>query len=474
MGIREVTILGGGLCGLMTAWKLQEAGVRTRILEAQPEVGGLAKSVTWKGFRFDIGPNLFMPRDPLLLDEIKSLMGGSYQVPLRQSRLWFKGRWISYPLTTRSLLEIPWPILAQATAEFASLQLRYRLQGEEGRERLAQGDARYGALLDQLLLSEQVHQIWQKPSSFLSPSWTTQSKPQERPAMERIASLVRQAFRVPTPYTRSLHFPSEGIGSIAKRLQARLLQAGAEIHTNAKVQRILAPHGEVQGVVFDDGERVRQVETEYLFSTIPLPSLFPLLDPLPPHSILERLVRLRHRSLLILSLLLERDEADTQRWFYFPAKQYPFFRASFAQPLPEQRQRQQHACLSVECMLPSDHPFHRATTEEILQRCLPGLQEARLVTPHQIIEASVHREIFAFPEGGQEDEEILRHLQSFLTGTRRLRAVGMHSAFRAWTLEQTFREALRAARGILDENYPRRPTKVRPALAASPSSSSES
>ncbi len=464
MGIKEVTILGGGLCGLTAAWKLQEAGIQTRVLEAQPEVGGLAKSLQWKGFRFDVGPNLFMPREALLLDEIKALMGGSYQVPLRQSRLWFKGRWINYPLTTRSLLEIPWPILLQATAEFASLQMRYRLQGEEGRERLAQGEARYGVLLDQLLMSEEPHEVWHRSSAFLSPAWSSQSSPQPPPSKGRIANLLREAFRAPTPYTQSLHFPSEGVGSIAKRLQARILQAGGILHTNARIQRILIPHGEVSAVVFDDGERVQHVPTEYIFSTIPLPSLFPLLDPLPNHVLLEQMARLRHRSLLMLQLLVRRDKADTQRWFYFPAHQYPFFRASFAQPLPSSNTPADQACLSVECILPEDHPLLRAPIEEILQRCLPGLQEAQLVVPHQILEANVHRETFALPDPAPNQEEILRQLQAFLTGTRRLRAIGMHSSFRAWSLEHTFREALRAARAILDEKNPRRPTKIRSAL----------
>ena len=463
MGIKDVTILGGGLCGLTTAWKLQEAGVQTHVLEAQPEVGGLAKSLFWKGFRFDVGPHLFMPREALLLDEIKALMGGSYQVPVRQSRLWFKGRWINYPLTTRSLVNIPWPILLQATAEFASLQMRYRLQGEQGREHLAQGKARYGTLLDQLLLSEQNHQIWQEASAFLSPSWSTQSSPQP-PPNGSIASLLREAFRPPTPYTQSLHFPSEGIGSIAKRLQARILQSGGTIHTNARVQRILIPHGEVSAVVFDDGQRVQHVPTEYVFSTIPLPSLFPLLDPLPNHALLEQMARLRHRSLLMLRLVLQQENADTQRWFYFPAKQYPFFRASFAQPLHSSVPPKDRACLIVECILPEDHPLLRAPVEEILQRCLPGLQEAQLVVPHQILEATVHRETFALPDPDPDQEEHLRQLQAFITGTRRLRAIGMHSNFRSWSLEQTFREALRAARAILDEKNPRRPTKIRSAL----------
>ena len=48
--IADVMVLGAGLCGLTMAWKLQEAGLRMTVIEKQPQVGGLAKSVAWGDF----------------------------------------------------------------------------------------------------------------------------------------------------------------------------------------------------------------------------------------------------------------------------------------------------------------------------------------------------------------------------------------------------------------------------------------
>ena len=458
MGFRHVTILGGGLCGLMTAWKLQEAGIQTLVLEAQAEVGGLAKSLTWQGFRFDVGPHHYMARDPLLLDEIKSLMGGSYQVPLRQARVWFQDRWIAYPLTTRSLVDIPFPTLLQATVEYFSLQAQSYLgwSEEEKKDVGKEGKESYTGLLDQLLMQESLDQRWQRPSAYV-PSWMTQQTEKKTEPMARLAQLLRRAFEAPTPYLQSLHFPSEGIGSIAKRLRARIQERGGRVLTNARVQRVLVPEGELRAVVFDDGTQLQQVETDYLFSTIPLRSLLHLLEPLPPHRLLAHLGDLSHQAVLVLNLLLEETTPQTQHWYYFPSQDTPFFRASYALPLPERREGSEKlACLSVECLLHADDPLLRAPAETLLQRCLPALEKAKLLKSPFIRDIAIHRESFALPLSAQQHEEGLRHIQAFLTGTRRLRAIGMHSAFRPWSLEQTFRDALRAARSLLDETSSRR------------------
>ena len=46
----KIAIIGAGITGLSAAWKLSEKGYDVEILEMDPLVGGLAKTIKFKNF----------------------------------------------------------------------------------------------------------------------------------------------------------------------------------------------------------------------------------------------------------------------------------------------------------------------------------------------------------------------------------------------------------------------------------------
>jgi phytoene desaturase len=73
MGTPRVTIIGAGPGGLAAALLLANAGVKTRIIERLPRVGGRCSAIEADGFRFDLGPTFFLY--PLVLERIFRLIG---------------------------------------------------------------------------------------------------------------------------------------------------------------------------------------------------------------------------------------------------------------------------------------------------------------------------------------------------------------------------------------------------------------
>ena len=65
---KEVLIVGAGPGGLATAILLASSGVRVRILERLPMIGGRTSRIEAEGFRFDLGPTFFLY--PRVLEEI--------------------------------------------------------------------------------------------------------------------------------------------------------------------------------------------------------------------------------------------------------------------------------------------------------------------------------------------------------------------------------------------------------------------
>ena len=59
---RKVVVIGGGPAGLTASYQLSKAGVKSVVLEKDQTVGGISKTVNYKGYHFDIGGHRFFTK----------------------------------------------------------------------------------------------------------------------------------------------------------------------------------------------------------------------------------------------------------------------------------------------------------------------------------------------------------------------------------------------------------------------------
>ncbi|HEV3113160.1 MAG TPA: FAD-dependent oxidoreductase [Candidatus Binataceae bacterium] len=86
-------ILGAGPAGLTAAWELCRAGVPVTVLEQDPrQVGGLSRTVEYKGFRFDIGGHRFFSKNREIEQLWTEMLGDRMLVRERLSRIYYRGR----------------------------------------------------------------------------------------------------------------------------------------------------------------------------------------------------------------------------------------------------------------------------------------------------------------------------------------------------------------------------------------------
>jgi len=52
---KKAVIIGAGPAGLTAAYELSKAGIKSTVIEKDGVVGGLARTVNYRGYRFDIG-----------------------------------------------------------------------------------------------------------------------------------------------------------------------------------------------------------------------------------------------------------------------------------------------------------------------------------------------------------------------------------------------------------------------------------
>ncbi|MBM3823465.1 MAG: phytoene desaturase [Verrucomicrobia bacterium] len=82
---KETLIIGAGPGGLASAILLASAGVKVKVLERLPVIGGRTSSIEADGYKFDLGPTFFLY--PRVLDEIFRAAGTSLRDEVPMERL---------------------------------------------------------------------------------------------------------------------------------------------------------------------------------------------------------------------------------------------------------------------------------------------------------------------------------------------------------------------------------------------------
>ena len=95
----HVAVIGAGPAGLTAAYLLAKRQVPVVVLESDPTyVGGIARTVRYKGYGFDIGGHRFFTKSREVEALWSELLPDDLLERRRASRIYYRGRLFSYPL----------------------------------------------------------------------------------------------------------------------------------------------------------------------------------------------------------------------------------------------------------------------------------------------------------------------------------------------------------------------------------------
>src|SRR4051795_2543376 len=110
---RDVVVIGAGPAGLTAAFQLHKHDIASTILEADDMVGGISRTAQRDGWRFDIGGHRFFTKVQPVEDLWHEILPDEeFLMRRRKSRIFYKGKYLDYPLRAFNALRNVGPIEA--------------------------------------------------------------------------------------------------------------------------------------------------------------------------------------------------------------------------------------------------------------------------------------------------------------------------------------------------------------------------
>jgi protoporphyrinogen oxidase len=346
---KTAIIIGAGPAGLTAALDfLRKSDIRPIVLEASQEIGGISRTVRYKGNRMDIGGHRFFSKSDRVMQWWMALMPPvvdgaadttiSYQnrqhtlepisaagpdadpdlvmlVRRRKSRIYFLRRFFAYPitLTPDTLAKLGLWRTLRVGMSYLYTKVRQRTPEKSLEDFLIN---RFGRQLYLTFFKSYTEKVWGVRCDEISAEWGAQ-RIKGLSLSRAITHFVKEIFSrrkrdtdlaqkgTETSLIEQFLYPKYGPGQLWEHVADLIGQQGGEVLRGWRVtdvetdgkDRIVAVKA-----VSESGE-MRRFTGDYFFSTMPVKELISALDQPVPPNVMEVAQGLMYRDFVTVGLL---------------------------------------------------------------------------------------------------------------------------------------------------------------------------
>ena len=321
---KVAVIAGAGPAGLTAAFELlQRSNVRPIVLESDTQVGGISRTINYRGNRMDLGGHRFFSKSDWVMKWWQALLpvaagegetlGLAYQgeqrefsptvttnnptgqvmlVRSRLSRIFYRRRFFDYPLKLNgtTLANLGPTYAAAVGASYIKARFAPRSPEVTLEDFLVN---RFGDKLYRTFFKDYTEKVWGVPCSEISAEWGAQ-RIKGLSISKALWHAVAKPFKAgadtaqkgtETSLIERFLYPRLGPGQMWETAAERVISGGGQLHLRHRVVGIHRTGTRVEAVDVRDensGE-VRRVPCDYFISTMPIKELTGLLQPQDAH-----------------------------------------------------------------------------------------------------------------------------------------------------------------------------------------------
>ena len=350
---KSAVIVGAGPAGLTAALEfLRRSDIKPIVLESSGEIGGISRTVRYKGNRMDIGGHRFFSKSDRVMEwwlNVMPVEAGadasqaiSYQnksralpevenrrsaetaettdlvmlIRPRKSRIYYLRRFFDYPITLAADTLGKLGLVRTVKIGFSYIASRLKqITPEKNLEDFFIN--RFGRQLYLTFFKSYTEKVWGTPCNEISAEWgaqrikglslTSAAKHFLKKAFGKKAKADLSQKGTDTSLIERFLYPKFGPGQLWEHVARMVIDMGGEIHMHTQVDTIHADNRHITGVSArnEAGERLTY-SGDYYFSTMPMRELVNALDIPVPANVKEVSDGLQYRDFITVGLLADK------------------------------------------------------------------------------------------------------------------------------------------------------------------------
>jgi protoporphyrinogen oxidase len=451
--------MGAGPAGLTAAWELTHHGVEVEVLEADPEkVGGIARTASYKEFRFDIGGHRFFTKASEVTELWHRILPPSdWRTVPRLSRIYYRGKFFAYPLKPFDALS-KLGLFKTAACILSYFKAKVRpIKEEKSFEDWVIN--RFGVRLYRIFFKTYTEKVWGIPCNEISADWAAQRIKGLSLTKAIRASFARTGGRSGGEVIKTLieqfEYPRLGPGMMWEAATRQITELGATIRMGSPVTALHHSDGALTEVEYRSGGLTHRTTGSHFISTLPIRDLVGMLEPPAPPEVHTAARNLRYRDFLTVVLVVNRAELFPDNWIYIHEPSVRLGRIqNFKNWSPEMVPDISKSSLGLEYFCTESDVLWSMTDEELIALGIEEVSKLGLAEASEVEDGTVVRMKKAYPVYDEHYEANVRTVRDYLSRAMpNLQLVGRNGMHKYNNQDHSMMTALLAARNILGGNW---------------------
>jgi protoporphyrinogen oxidase len=440
-----ILVLGAGPAGLTAGYLLGKAGRKAIVLEAEDQVGGIAKTVEHDGYRFDLGGHRFFTKSVEVDALWHEVLGDEFLLRPRMSRIYWNNRYLDYPLRGPDVIRKLGPIeLARCMASYLRAAVR-RNKVDDSLEDWVSN--RFGRRLFELFFKSYTEKVWGVPTSEIRAEWAAQ----RIKGLSFFSAAKAAFFGNKDNEVKSLisefNYPRFGPGQMWEAMTAAIHGQGGDVRLEERVEGLEIADGRVVRVTAG-GETYE--DPAAVISSLPLREIVEMASPPPPQDVLEAARGLRYRDFLTVALVVDGEDLFPDNWIYIHEPGVRVGRIqNFRSWSPWMVPDPDKACVGLEYFCFEGDDLWTMADDDLVDLAAGELAQLRLAPKSKVDRGYPTRVPKAYPIYDADYAERVATIRVWLDGIENLQQVGRNGLHRYNNSDHSMLTAMRAVDNVL-------------------------
>ncbi|TAG74169.1 MAG: NAD(P)/FAD-dependent oxidoreductase [Oscillatoriales cyanobacterium] len=422
-----VAIVGAGPAGLTAAYELVKQGIVPVVLEKGDKVGGLARTESYKGYRFDIGGHRFYTKVAAVQQLWQEVLGNEFIKVPRLSRIFYRGKFFNYPIGAFNTL-FNLGIIESALIILSYLRVRlWPLPKEETFEQWVIN--RFGDRLYKTFFKTYTEKVWGIPCSEIQADWAAQ----RIKGLSLTTAIINALFGSNDTKTliKEFDYPALGPGMMWEKFAEAVEAKDGKVYLDTKVISFEREGNKIKTITAEHNGEIVEYSADNFITSMPISALVARMKPQPPEPVLHAARSLKYRDFLIVSLIVDRPSLFPDNWIYIHSPEVKVgriqnFKNWSAALVPDASK----TCLGMEYFCNEGEELWVMSDAELVELATRELVELGLAKAADVEDGVVLRQPKAYPVYDAEYRGHLRVLEGFLTGIENLQTIGRNGMHR--------------------------------------------